>query len=216
MKISEAELICFNSVLDGQRIFGTYFDVSEEVSKEYIDSTLVQLAEHKFLDGDKKPNESFYLVLKVLKEYKEAERYLVMNQMKIAFAKDKTNIICLCKTEGGYELTAMKKELFLYEYMKNILFLAEEDTKEKLSSKTAINNWMKELENPELKYLTFMQEYNKHKLGKMYILYQKENKGYLYDPAAEVIRQGGSLQFRHLLMNLFQMNVEELCHGNKH
>jgi hypothetical protein len=216
MLFSEAELICFNSVLDGKRIFGTHFQVPEDVSKEYIDKTMEQLIEHKFLDDNKKPNESFFLALKVLNEYKEAGRYLIMNQMKIAFAKDEKNIICLGKMDDGYEMTAMKKELFLYEYMKKIPFLAEEDTNESKSSKIEYQKWFKELENPSLKYITFLQEFNQNKLGKMYILYEKENQGYLYEPAMERIIQGGSLQFRHLLMNLFQISMGELYHERKH
>ena len=75
MVFSEAELICFNSVLDGKRIFGTCFQAPEEVSKEYLDHTLLQLTEHKFLDAHRKANENFFLAVTVLKEYKEAERY---------------------------------------------------------------------------------------------------------------------------------------------
>lgn len=213
MLFSEAELLCFNSVLDGKRIFGTFFQAPEVESKEYIDNTVMQLIKHKFLDENKKPNESFYLAVKVLKEYKEAKRYLFMNQMKIAFAKDNVNIICLFQKESGYEITVIRKELFLYEYMKRTPFLAAADTKERISGKIQINNWFKELETPSLENFTFIQEFKQHKLGGMYILYQKERQGYLYEPINEVIKQGGSLQFRHLLMRLFQMNVEELYHG---
>ncbi len=216
MVFKEAELICFNSMLDGKRIFGTHFQAPEEASEEYIDNTLNQLSEHKFLDENKKPNENFYLAVKVLKEYKESESYLIMNQMKIAFSKDRKNIICLGKTETGYELTAMKKDMFLYEYMKSIPFLAEEDTKERISGKTELKDWYKELEDPALKQITFIQEFKQNKFGKMYILYQKENQGYLYEPIVEKMRQGGSLQFRQLLMDLFQMNREELYRGLKH
>lgn len=216
MLFKEAELLSFNSVLDGKRIFGTYFRVPEEVSEEYIENSLKQLSEHQFLDDNKRPNENFYLAVKVLKEYKDSERYLIMNQMTIAFSKDRKSIICLGKTDNGYEMTAMRKELFLYEYMKSIPFLAEEDTKERISDKVELKDWNKELEDPALKNITFIQEFNQNKFGNTYILYQKGSRGYLYEPAVEMMRQGGSLQFRKLLMNLFQMNREELYRGLKH
>ncbi|WOO37882.1 DUF5081 family protein [Anaerocolumna sp. AGMB13020] len=209
MLFKEEELICFNSVLDGKRIFGTNFSAPQEISKEYIEKTLSQLAENKFLDENKKPTESFCLAVKVLEEYKKSQRYLIMNQMNIAFAKDKKNIICLGKTDKGYEMTVLKKELFLYEYMRNIPFLAEEDSKERIAAKTEFEEWYQDLESPELRNITFLQEFEQNKSGGTYILYQKENQGYLYEPASKQMKRGGSLQFRQLLLKLFQINSKE-------
>jgi hypothetical protein len=213
MLFKEEELICFNSVLDGNRIFGTSFSAPQEVSEDYIEITLAQLAEHKFLDDNMKPTESFCLAVKVLEEYKKSQRYLMMNKMNIAFSKDKKNIICLCKADNGYEMTVLKKELFLYEYMRNIPFMAEEDSKERNSEKKEFDDWYKDLESPELRNITFIQEFEQNKSGNTYILYQKEKQGYLYEPAAKLMKRGGSLQFRQLLLNLFQINSKERVHN---
>lgn len=60
MFFSEGELICFNSLLDGKRIFGTHFIIPQHDRKPFVDKTVNELREHRLLDKKISPTKLFY------------------------------------------------------------------------------------------------------------------------------------------------------------
>jgi hypothetical protein len=190
MVFSEGELICFNSLLDGKRIFGTHFIIPQQDRKPFVDKTVTELREHKLLDENNKPNRSFLLVTKTLEEYKNADKYLIINRVKIGLIKDKKYVICLARTKKGYELTAVGKEMLIYNLMLNNNFLSKQ-VKEEEEKAILVDNdtWVREVKGNSIENLLCIQCVENKKYKDMAFLYSKGEMGFIYDPIKGVLKQ---------------------------
>lgn len=210
MKFSERELICFNSILDGERIFGTRFCAPKKPDPEYTKETLRELREHGLLKEEDRPNKSFMAIVNTLKEYKNAEQYLIVNHMKIGLIKDKPYLILLAKGKDGYELSAIKKELFLYQFMGNCASIARQDTGEKEDiKKLSLAQWHQEFREQKVEDLICLQSISRTQIGKTQLLYSVNGEGCIYEVQKEEYTKCGSLKMRILLMELFEITIKE-------
>lgn len=205
MRFSEKELICFNSLLEGKRIFGSNFAIKEPVSNDYIQDTIKELKDHNILNENGKPNESFAATVKLLEEYKTADTYLIINKAKIGVKKSKNYLVCLAKIENGYELTAINKQLMLYKIITASPFLTRENRCEKEINMTMTQEeWFKKVKEKPMGGMLAIQSVEGGILGMVTILYNQEDDGFIYTPINKTLIQCGSLRIRRELMRKFE------------
>lgn len=208
MRFSEKELVCFNSLLDGKRIFGTNFSVKKQVGNKYIEDAIKELKSNNLLNEKEKPNEAFVAAVKLLEEYKKADKYLIINKVKIALKQNKKYLVCLANIENAYELTAINKELMLYKIITASPFLTRENRCEKEKTMTITQEqWFKKVKEKPMGGILPIQSIECGKLGTLTILYNQEDEGFIYTPINEALIQCGSLRIRRELMKILQVPI---------
>ena len=204
MIFSESELICFNSMIDGQTILGTHFKAPPEPDEAYVRQTVESLKKKGFLDKDENPNELFGVAVLMLKAYKNAKNYLFINKARIALEDQKVTV--LTETKDGFDLTRTDKAMFFEALLRETPYLLGKDDG-KINRKTLKPDaWSGSIEDEAvLSDNMWLHKFEDRALKETQIMYRIDEQGYIYSPDKEELMECGPREMRVMLMNLFEI-----------
>lgn len=168
MFVTAEELIGINSLADGRKIWGFYETIPKDVQK-YAQNAAEKLAE--------RGKEQIDLLAAVLRQYKEAGRYLAVNGVNAA--KTEQGWIVLLKRDKKYCLEPLADGTFCSILKEQLL---TDDQKEICSAAEKINledfagNYTEGIES-----YTVIFRYDKGKVTDFELIYKKQGKTYLYN-----------------------------------
>lgn len=204
MIFSKEELVCFNSMLDGNVIFGTHFKVESKQDSEYVQKTVVSLKEKGFLDANNIPNALFAIAVEMLKRYKNAEKHLFINHLRVAvFEKE---VIILSETDDGFDLTQVDKFLFFQSFLSGISYLCKEDTQKTEKITVTPQEWSKSLSDDMVDTDSlWAHKFTDQKMQETKILYHLDEQGFIYSPDNKILTKCGPRELRVTLMRLLEI-----------
>lgn len=168
MFVTAEELIGINSLTDGRKIWGFYETVPGDV-KKYAGGAAEKLAE--------RGKEEVSLLAAVLRKYKSAERYLVINSVNAA--KTEQGWIVLFRRGKEYCLQPLADGTFCSVLKEQLLTDARKEIHseaEKIEPEDFAGNYTDGIEN-----YTVIYRYDKGTVADFELIYKKQGKTYLYD-----------------------------------
>lgn len=204
MIFTESELICFNSLLDGEVIMGTHFKAPVQPDEQYLLQTKDSLKRKGFLNQDDGPNELFGIVMLMLKAYKSAKSHLFINRARIALEEHKVTV--LTEMDGGFDLMRTDKASFFGALLQQTPYLlrADDGALNKKSMKPAA--WSNSIaDDTILQDNMWTHKFVGNKMQESQVLYRVGQQGYIYSPDKEELLECGPRAMRVLLMNLFEI-----------
>lgn len=210
MAYTDAELIFFNSLLDGQALFGLKVEPPLRVDKTYIENTISSLQAKGLIDKERRlvqtpENPALYLDL-----YKKATRHLVINNQRIALCGTKYAVV-LVRTGSEYEIYGMSRQALLMQWIENTPLLRDralawaEGQKESFSETTL----RERLRHMRPQDCTILQKYEHRKLVRDQILLTTKDSADLYDVGTSRYRKANGQTIRLLLLEWLELDLRE-------
>lgn len=167
MRFTNDEIIGLNSLLDGNNIIGFREKVPMDAGEEYKS----QIAE-KIANRDK---EKVTVALNLLREYKQAEKYMVINGKWYAVRKN--FFVALWNVDGEYELIGIDRTILEAQLAMIAQAYAEDINAEETIIRYSPAKWEEELkQNIKMRYA--IMEYQYRQSTDLRILYEKEKDRY--------------------------------------
>ncbi len=215
MRLSQQELVCFNSILDGKKIAGTHFKVPKEGTETYVQEALVSLREKGFLDENNDPTQLFVLMLRMLSDYKKAKEYVFINRARIAL--DTEDVTVLTKVNDGFDIFRTGKHLFFAGLLDGCPYLLGADKDVRHNTKISPKEWAAALNGYNLTEVGFwMQKFGGKKKSEVKVVYHIEEQGYVYDARAERLTACGPRLMRITLMQMLNIQAERKNENGKY
>lgn len=180
MIFSKKEMNCFNSIIDGKKIFN--IDIQEEYENEeiYIEETIVELQKKKILDENRKITKEGCLPILALEKYKKCRSYIIINNLNIALLND-SKCVVIQKEDNGFRIYFSTRELIACLIVINSSFMKKKSNDnlelkcEKIHYINLINKYKNNYESLLVKWY-FCSEPITEKIYSW-----DENKGFVYD-----------------------------------
>lgn len=204
MRITTGELICFNSMLDRTPIWGFHGDIHAE-EKSSINSTIESLKEHQFLE-EGRPNKKFALAVELLRRYKRAKKYLVVNNYRLALLAGKEYIIVLHQVEEDWELELVnKKEFFTSLIIKNEFLVINHAPESKKTTTVLHKDWVSSIVKKDIGRFIWIQAIKKGKANSPIIMYELDGMSFMYDSNKENLVEADVASMQIMLAQLFEI-----------
>lgn len=207
MKFIESELICLNSILDGKSIVGIEIKENENMLKdEYIDEAIIALKGKNIIDSNGKLTKKGIIPIKALEEYKNSERHISINELKIALL-DAQNVIGIDCRENIYDISVFHKLSIINSILEKSEFMrkASKMDKKYKSEGVPIEELLLKKDNFEKEYIR-ITEYYLGSIVKDNIYYWDKETGFQYSLISKRRLQLEPNTMRKKLLNLLDIN----------
>ncbi len=205
MRLTTGELICFNSMLEPTPIFGFHGSEHAKDEKE-VNATKEFLKRDQFLDEVGVPNKKFVLAVELLKRYKEAKAYLMINHYRVALIENKQYIIILNQIEGMWELELISKIQFLTSLIKANAFLTRQNKEQVKKIRFMLQKeWIDSIAKQEIGQFIWIQAINRGNLKWPLIIYEVDGTSYMYESKKERLIEGDTTRMQMELVNILQI-----------
>lgn len=187
MGFTTGEMLCFNSLLDGKKVYGITFDYDSDCDEKiFIQETLESLREKELLTDAYKLTEKGAVMVKILEEYKKSATYLTVNNTFIASIDSKYGVVINCPVEGGrekYLMTALSKKEIIDYLLESRPDIGNKYRKYKISSKIEFDG--QELYEDLVKYesdkIIYIKKEKNNQVELERIYYWDDKQGYFYE-----------------------------------
>lgn len=127
MKLSTAEMICLNSLLDGQPIPNVELYAPLLPSQQYIEKTIISLKQKGLADEGLRLTRDGEILLNALRQFKQAETYLVLNHLSLAFGQDRL-CVYIRKRKADYHMFYQDRAEIYWEILNKYSWLLRPDS----------------------------------------------------------------------------------------
>lgn len=210
MTYTDSEMIFFNSLLDGENIFGIDIKKPFVVDQDFIDETINSLKKKNLIDSDNHLTEEIVLRINQLKAYKESSVHVFFENMRIALVDDE-NIVGMIVEEDGYHFFTTKAYLFLHE-----LFLNTPVLNDKMKNYTSgnvenidLDEYISLLDNKNWKDASLFRKYKNRMLIEDYTFLWNDTIIKFIDGLKNVQQEINGHDFRLLLCGLFGIKLDQ-------
>ena len=211
MAYTSEEMVFFNSLLDGREIFGIRIELPMQVNKEYTEKTIGSLQEKGIIDENRKLVQTKENPALLLRVYKEASEYIVINHLRIALVGRKYVVVILRK-EKEYEIYGASRVAFFMQLIENTPLLREKavswETSEKKTEFT-VQEIKQSMEKESIEDITILQKYEKGKQSRDYILLEEKERAELFDGVKKTRQVVNGQTIRVLLQEMLEIRQEE-------
>jgi len=212
MKFTTQEMVCLNSILGGKNIFGIALQLPAiMIEEDYIRETQELLIEKGVLDKERHLTKEGAILIKLLDEYKKAEKHIFLNKSRMSLHKDGSMII-ISKMKDGYEFQRQHKTAFIFNMLKQVSFLRNEGKPEdRMVEKVPFKEFELTLDDFKAEEIFVLKKFEKYSavFEKIYCL--KNSHGIEYELQKEEKKQINSWELRKVIQEIFELEskVEE-------
>lgn len=209
MRFTGAEMICFNSMIDERELFGVRLPL-ELLSdrKMYINQTKESLRQKGILDEHYNITAAGRVPVKLLYEYKKAEKHIIFNNMRIALI-DRKNIIAIGEESSDYSILAVPKTGFLQLVLNHFPFMRGGGGRNKMTYKQPVSQdvWEAGLTDVAPEDLFMFVTYRKERVSGQFFIYQQQGKIFCYDYLREWLMEQSTQDIKWRLMDLLEIMI---------
>lgn len=146
MKFTENEMVFFNSITDGESLFGIPITFRIKSSqREEIDKTISSLAAKGVLEKESKLSKKGALPASAIEDYKNAKKYVIINYLHIAIT-DKDAVVIIPLKNFEYEVMRIPTEAIMVMLLKKYEILCRKTNGQVTENKYVnIDNILREL-----------------------------------------------------------------------
>lgn len=210
MRLSKDELLFINGVTKGTSPFGVFFKYpSESQMEEYKQRVIKSLQEKKILDRNNKFTKEGIAVLMLWELYRNCEKHLIINKMKLAVFPNRRVIgIEDMENENEYELISLDSIVILTSLIKECNYMKGEEKEVSCRQENiTFEQWGDEIEDYDGEVI-ILGEYINQKVIQEEAYYWNENKGYRYDMNKGIKREISPRSMRLRLMMYLEIKKE--------
>lgn len=210
MIYTNQEMIFFNSLLDGNEIFGLKIDFPFIADTKYIEGTISSLQKKGLIDSSKKLIKTKENPTPLLEFYKKSEKHILLNNMRIALCGNEYAILISRVNDGFKIISLSKKHLFVYlvsqiSLLNKQIKLWEDGDKERFS----VNEIKEMIYSFDLADIFFIQKYIGQTLTEDYTLTIKSDTALLFNGKRKDKQVVNGQFIRLLLLDIFEIDLEE-------
>lgn len=167
MILSEQEIIGLNSLLDGENIPG-FKGKAEKNNKKYAQKTAEELMKYEKNKLD--------VMLRLMKDYKTAKKYLVVNNGWYAVYEN--YFVALVQVEEGYQFVEIERNIFWVEFFALNTFTKDyADAMDGEIISYEPEQWYRNIKDG-ITFEAVIMSYVPHKNTEMRFIYSKDMKRY--------------------------------------
>lgn len=177
------EILCYNSLLDGKKIQGIRLLFPPmTLKRKIIDDTVTYLRKENLAEESGNLTVVGEAKLHIIRKYKEAEKYLAINNMAISFQKGRSMIMAVQTKDDNLMLEAGERTAILQGLLKKYVFLQrnEECEEEQQTCILKDDDWENLIERIEMKNLILVQKYRNENLIENLALFCHDGSCYEY------------------------------------
>lgn len=213
MEFHVMELMCLSELIDKDALFGISLPDREirpeEESLEYV---MESLKKKRIVGQDGKLTKFGFVPLEALRQYKEAKKYLFMNQMRASFNADMSSTV-IVPTETGFEILRQNRMVLMLSLLEKFEYLKKSQKKDQVPAvrKIAQSAWFEEMEEAQINQMLLIRKMNKLSLlpSVNIALYSNEASGWSYDFKTEMETETGARDMRAKLIHLLEIELED-------
>lgn len=176
------------SVSRGRVPFGVQCTVPEDEDRErYIAETMKSMAQKGILDENQRLTDKGAAVISFWEKYRNSRRHIRLNHVNAAILPGDI-LITVVEAGDGYEVLAVRSELFMMELLKHAEYLCMEEKADERGKWQDIReeDWKKKLESMDGGIL--LREFDAGRVQAEKVYFWKEGKGYLFNKTNGRIR----------------------------
>jgi len=209
MRFTTQEMVCFNSILDGEKIFGVTLEIpSVMIESTYIKETQDLLMNKGILDNEAQLTQAGAIPIRILDEYKKADRYIFLNHLRMSLHKD-DSVIIISKIDDEYEFIRQHKTQFILSLFKQIEFLRNAGKPDdQLVEKVSMEDFEKFIDDYKAEEIFVVKKFieNEPVFEKVYCL--KNADGTEYDISQSERKNINSWNLKRAIQELFEIEGE--------
>lgn len=208
MYFSGEEMICFNSILDGNDIFGIRIPHPPfSGTSNYIEQTKVALRQHNIIKENDELTEFGKVPIRLLDFYKKAQSYLFLNELRIGMI-DQENLIILNKENNLFSIKCCKKVELYWVLIKQFPFLRGvkgQQPPKNNSMAVSYDAWLTSLEDkPEINQIIF-KKYKDRQATAELVYYCEEERIVQYNLLTQYKANKTAMEVRQKIYNLMEL-----------
>lgn len=180
MRFSKQEIMFLTSISRGRVPLGVECPLPETVERErYITETIAAMKEKGIIGDDHKLTKEGAIVISLWERYRNSKRHIRLNHVHAAILPENV-LITVIETEDGYEVGAIRSELFMLELAKHMEYLCLEEKAAERGKWQDIGEeeWKAKLEEMDNGILLY--EFLSGRLQSEKVYFWKDETGYLF------------------------------------
>jgi hypothetical protein len=188
---SDAEMLFFNSILDGEGIFGFNFKAPRTIDEKFTSETINSLITKGILNDDGSISDVAPNPAILLDFYKKSKYHIFVSGFRLALF-DKRDLVGIKATDEGYEIFSCGTISFVNELIRNTNVLAESTIIgfESDWTDTNVEEYKSDMKSDDFTGCMILKKYDKHNL--------KVDETYLWNEEDIVCHDGIRMKKSHV------------------
>lgn len=209
MIVSNDELVCANSIISKEKLFGINLIIPQAMIKsDFVNQTIHKFHNSGFIDKTNILTEQGLCLLRTIEEYKNAESYIIVNDLKLAQIGD-NKLIGIIKKDDKYFIDVGSVKSFVDSIMNHTDFFSSKCNAEEKSEFCSLKKWKNMIKDLDKIDYIYISKYYKRKEIIKKIYYIVNEKIYIYEINSHRLRTANSIIVRNELLNIFIDNQGE-------
>ena len=209
MTYTNGEMIFFNSILDGEEIFGVKLKEPFSIDEKYIEDTIESLQKKGIIDEKRHLVKTAENPALFIEQYKKARKHIVLNNKRMALCGE-NYLVVIERKEKEYEVYGINRRELLFEIIKETRVMNEDVLKWENgeSSRFNVNEIVKAIKEEEYEYSAIIEKWEKKRKKKEYILLWDEEKAVIYDGLKREKQIVNGNYLRQLLVEILEIKLK--------
>lgn len=180
MNFSKQEIAFLTSISRGRAPLGVKCPIPKPEEREkYIEEAIASMKEKNIIGADDELTKEGAVVIALWEHYRNSKRHIRLNHVYAAILPGNV-VITVSENEDGYEVEAIRSELFMLELIKHMEYLRLEEKSEERGKWQDIREeeWMEKLEGMDNGILLY--EFLSGRLQSEKVYFWQDETGYLF------------------------------------
>lgn len=207
MQITQMELIFLNSITPGDHIWGIPLrpEKTEDHEKLYRD-TIAGLVQKRLLESETRLSILGAAAAKVIDDYKQSEKYIIINRLHIALLPGCEGAIIIQTEPGNYEILRQNRVAILLQILRQYEEFRAAGERQDISAILPLRQFMEKLSRCSGNMLLGKFD-NQRSVEEGVLYWDKQNICY-YDVKTERSRRMSAPQVRNFLAGILELGEE--------
>ena len=208
MEITQMELIFLNSITPGGHIWGMplRYKRTEDFDELYRE-TIAGLVQKRLLESETRLSILGAAAAKLVDDYKQAEKYVILNRLHIALLPDYDGAVIAQTEPGSYEILRQNRAAILLQVLRQYEELRAAGKQLDVNSILSPENFLKEVSGYSNSIL--LGKYDSGRSVEEGVLFWDDQKIYYYDVKKERKHRMSAPQVRNFLADILELREEQ-------
>lgn len=212
MELTLMELIFLSSITPGNHIWGMplRFKRTEDFDELYR-KTIDGLVQKHLLESETKLSILGAAAAKLVDDYKQAQRYVILNRLHIALLPDYDGAVIVQTKPECYEILRQNRAAILLQVLRQYEELRAAGKRLQISTILPPESFLKEIS--EYSNTILLGKYDNNRSVEEGVLFWDNHKIYYYDVKKERKYRMSAPQVRNFLADILELREEEVANG---
>ena len=211
VEYTTSEMLCYNSLLNGKKIQGIRLMFPPMLMKKQIlEETIAYLKKERLAEESGELTAVGEAKLHIIRKYKEADRYVAINNIAVSFQKGRSMIMAVQTKEDSFTFEIGDRAGIMLGLLREYDFLRQEEKKksEYRTNFLTDEGWKELMAQIETRNLILVQKYKNEDIIEDIALFCYEGNCYELNVTKKMMKEKPVSEIRKRLMELLELEDE--------